>query len=103
VVDARFAKPLDEALILDLARGHEALITVEEGSMGGFGAFVLQLLASRGALDRGLKVRTLTLPDRFQDQDKPEAMIADAGLDAQGIVRAALSALGVEQAKVARA
>jgi 1-deoxy-D-xylulose-5-phosphate synthase len=103
VVDARFAKPLDEALILDLARGHEALITVEEGSMGGFGAFVLQLLASRGALDRGLKVRTLTLPDRFQDQDKPEAMIADAGLDAPGIVRAALAALRIDHVKAAKA
>ncbi len=94
VVDARFAKPLDEALILRIAREHEALIVVEEGAVGGFGAFVLQLLASRGALDKGLKVRTLTLPDRFQDQDKPEAMLAEAGLDADGIVRSALSALG---------
>jgi 1-deoxy-D-xylulose-5-phosphate synthase len=99
VVDARFAKPLDEDLILRLAREHEALITVEEGSMGGFGAFVLQLLAARGALDRGLKIRTLTLPDVFQDQDKPEAMYAQAGLDADGVVRAALSALGGDRAK----
>ena len=103
VVDARFAKPLDEDLILRLARNHEALITVEEGAMGGFGAFVLQLLADRGALDRGLKVRTLNLPDRFQDQDKPELMIADAGLDTAGIVRACLSALGVDQTKAVRA
>ncbi len=103
VADARFAKPLDEDLILRLAREHEALITVEEGATGGFAAFVLQLLAQNGALDRGLKVRTLTLPDRFQDQDKPEIMIAEAGLDAAGIAAAALSALGVEQAKVARA
>ena len=94
VADARFAKPLDEALILRLAREHEALVVVEEGAVGGFGAFVLQTLAARGALDRGLRIRTLTLPDRFQDQDRPEAMIAEAGLDADGIVRAALSALG---------
>ena len=73
VADARFAKPLDEDLILRLAREHEALITVEEGAVGGFGAFVLQPLAEHGALDRGLKVRTLILPDIFQDQDKPEA------------------------------
>jgi len=68
---------------------------VEEGAEGGFGAFVLHALASHGALDRGLKIRTLTLPDIFQDQDKPEAMYAVAGLDAEGIVRAALAALGV--------
>jgi 1-deoxy-D-xylulose-5-phosphate synthase len=98
VVDARFAKPLDEELILRLAREHECLITVEEGSMGGFGAFVLQLLAARGALDRGLRVRTLTLPDVFQDQDKPDAMYAQAGLDADGIVRSVIAALGVDRA-----
>jgi 1-deoxy-D-xylulose-5-phosphate synthase len=103
VADARFAKPLDEALVLRLAREHEALITVEEGATGGFSAFVLQLLAQSGALDRGLKIRVLTLPDRFQDQDKPEIMIAEAGLDAAGIAAAALSALGVEQNKIARA
>jgi len=67
--------------------------------MGGFGAFVLQFLAARGVLDRGLKIRTLTLPDVFQDQDKPEAMYAEAGLDAEGIVRSALGALGADQAK----
>jgi 1-deoxy-D-xylulose-5-phosphate synthase len=98
VADARFAKPLDLDLILRLAREHEALITVEEGAMGGFGAFVLQALAAHGALDRGLKVRTLTLPDVFQDQDKPEAMYAQAGLDAEGVVRGALSALGIDNA-----
>jgi 1-deoxy-D-xylulose-5-phosphate synthase len=103
VADARFAKPLDEELVLRLAHEHEALITVEEGATGGFGAFVLQLLAEKGALDRGLKVRTLTLPDRFQDQDAPEAMIAEAGLDATGIANAALRALGVDQIKAARA
>jgi len=97
VADARFAKPLDVDLILRLAREHEALITIEEGAVGGFGAFVLHALAEHGALDRGLKIRTLTLPDTFQDQDKPEAMYAQAGLDAEGIVRAALSALGAER------
>jgi 1-deoxy-D-xylulose-5-phosphate synthase len=98
VADARFAKPLDMDLILRLAREHEVLITVEEGAIGGFGAFVLQALAERGALDRGLKIRTLTLPDIFQDHDKPDVMYAQAGLDADGIVRAALSALGVDRA-----
>jgi 1-deoxy-D-xylulose-5-phosphate synthase len=98
VADARFAKPLDVDLILRLARDHEALITVEEGAAGGFGAFVLHALAEHGALDRGLKVRTLTLPDIFQDQDKPEAMYAQAGLDAEGIARSALRALGVDNA-----
>jgi 1-deoxy-D-xylulose-5-phosphate synthase len=96
VADARFAKPLDVDLVLRLAREHEALITIEEGAMGGFGAFVLEALARHGALDRGLKVRTLTLPDIFQDHDKPELMYAQAGLDAEGVVRAALSALGAD-------
>jgi 1-deoxy-D-xylulose-5-phosphate synthase len=97
VADARFAKPLDIDLILRLAREHELLLTVEEGAAGGFGAFVLHALAAHGVLDRGLKVRTLTLPDVFQDHDKPEAMYASAGLDADGIVRAALAALGAER------
>ena len=101
VADARFAKPLDMDLILRLAREHEALITVEEGSVGGFGAFVLHALAERGVLDRGLKIRTLTLPDIFQDQDKPEVMYAQAGLDADGSVRAALGALGATDAAAA--
>jgi 1-deoxy-D-xylulose-5-phosphate synthase len=96
VADARFAKPLDVDLVLRLAREHEVLLTVEEGAVGGFGAFVLHALAEHGALDRGLKVRTLTLPDIFQDQDKPEAMYVSAGLDADGIVRAALAALGAD-------
>jgi 1-deoxy-D-xylulose-5-phosphate synthase len=94
VADARFAKPLDEALIARLAREHEVLITVEEGSVGGFGSHVLQLLAQKGLLDSGLKIRSLTLPDSFQDHDKPEKMYADAGLDAAGIVRAVEAALG---------
>ncbi|MBN8551474.1 MAG: 1-deoxy-D-xylulose-5-phosphate synthase [Caulobacterales bacterium] len=103
VADARFAKPLDEEMILRLAREHEALITIEEGSVGGFGAFVLHMLADKGALDRGLKVRTLTLPDIFQDHDKPDAMYALAGLNADGIAAAAMAALGVEVERAVRA
>jgi 1-deoxy-D-xylulose-5-phosphate synthase len=94
VANARFAKPLDEELVLRLAREHEVLITVEEGSVGGFGSHVLQLLAERGALDRGLKVRPLVLPDLYLDQDKPERMYAKAGLDASGIVAKVFEALG---------
>ena len=86
VADARFAKPLDTALIDRLAREHEVLITIEEGSVGGFAAHVLAYLEKSGALERGIKVRSLTMPDRFVDQDKPEAMYAAAGLDAAGIV-----------------
>jgi 1-deoxy-D-xylulose-5-phosphate synthase len=94
VADARFAKPLDEDLLLRLAREHEVLITVEEGAVGGFGAFCLHALARHGALDSGLKIRTLTLPDTFQDHDKAELQYVEAGLDAHGIARAALEALG---------
>jgi 1-deoxy-D-xylulose-5-phosphate synthase len=94
VADARFAKPLDVDLLLRLAREHEVLLTVEEGSTGGFGAFVLQTLAEQGVLDRGLKVRPLVLPDIFIDQDSPNAMYAKAGLDAKGIVAKAFEALG---------
>ena len=94
VADARFAKPLDRELILRLAADHELLITIEEGAAGGFGAHVLTLLAEEGALDHGLKVRTMTLPDVFHDHDKPERMYAAAGLDAKGIVARALEALG---------
>ena len=94
VADARFAKPLDHDLIRQLARHHEVLITIEEGAVGGFGAFVLHFLAGDGLLDRGLKVRTLTLPDIFQDHDKPELQYRLAGLDAEGIVQAVLQALG---------
>src|SRR5690606_15547775 len=99
VADARFAKPLDADMILRLAREHEALITVEEGAMGGFGAFVLQLLAEKGALDAGLKIRTLCLPDVFQDQDSPAAMYATAGLNAQQIAASALTTLGIDVAR----
>jgi 1-deoxy-D-xylulose-5-phosphate synthase len=94
VADARFAKPLDVDLLLRLAREHEVLLTVEEGSVGGFSAFVLQTLAEQGALDRGLKVRPMVLPDAFIDQDSPNAMYAKAGLDAKGIVAKAFEALG---------
>ncbi len=98
VADARFAKPLDRELILRLAATHKLLITVEEGAAGGFGAHVLTLLSEAGALESGLKVRTMTLPDKFQDHDKPERMYAAAGLDAKGIVAKAIAALGdVEQ------
>ncbi len=93
VADARFAKPLDRELILRLAEEHELLITVEEGSPGGFGAHVLRLLSDEGAFDSGLKVRTMALPDAFQEHDKPERMYAAAGLDAKGIVAKALAAL----------
>jgi len=94
IADARFAKPLDTDLVRRLAREHEVLITIEEGAAGGFGAHVMQFLAWDGAMDRGLKIRPMTLPDIFQDQDTPEKMYAQAGLDADGIVRAALNALG---------
>ena len=94
VADARFAKPLDVDLLLRLAREHEVLVTVEEGSIGGFGGFVMQALAEHGVLDRGLKVRSMVLPDIFVDQDSPGAMYAKAGLDAKGIVAKAFQALG---------
>ena len=102
VADARFAKPLDMDLIRQLARNHEVLITVEEGSSGGFGAQVLQALAREGLLDRMLKVRTLTLPDSFIEQNKPHVMYAEAGLDAAGIVASVFSALGKDADAAAR-
>jgi 1-deoxy-D-xylulose-5-phosphate synthase len=94
VADARFAKPIDRELVLRLAASHEVLITVEEGAAGGFGSHVLGLLAEAGALDTGLRIRTLTLPDAFQDQDKPDRLYAAAGLDAKAIVAKAVEALG---------
>lgn len=94
VADARFAKPLDHALIRQLARHHEILITVEEGSVGGFGSHVMQFMAMDGLLDRGLKVRSLVMPDIWMEQAKPEAMIAHAGLDRAGIVSTVFNALG---------
>ena len=94
VADARFAKPLDEALIRDLVRAHEAVITIEEGSIGGFGSQVLHFLASSGLLDTGIKIRTMVLPDLFIDQDKPERQYAAAGLLSSDIVATALDLLG---------
>jgi 1-deoxy-D-xylulose-5-phosphate synthase len=94
VADARFAKPVDDDLVLRLAREHEVLITIEEGSVGGFGSYVLQLLAERGALDQGLKLRPMALPDVFVEHDKPERMYARAGLDAAAIVAKVFEALG---------
>jgi 1-deoxy-D-xylulose-5-phosphate synthase len=99
VADARFAKPLDTDLVTQLAADHEVLITIEEGSIGGFGAFVLQHLAETGALDHGLRVRSLVLPDVFIDQDTPDAMYATAGLDAKGIVGKVFEVLGKKQDK----
>jgi len=97
VADARFAKPLDNALVEKLAREHDVLITVEEGAIGGFGSFVLHHLVSHGLLDGAARVRTLTLPDVFIDHDKPEKMYAQASLDSDGIVRCALGALDGER------
>jgi 1-deoxy-D-xylulose-5-phosphate synthase len=86
IVDARFAKPLDEKLIMKVATTHEAVITIEEGSIGGFGSHVAQLLSERGVFDKGLKFRSMTLPDKFIDQDSPESMYKKAGLDNLSIV-----------------
>ncbi|WP_245428703.1 1-deoxy-D-xylulose-5-phosphate synthase [Phyllobacterium phragmitis] len=97
VADARFAKPLDEDLIRRLARDHEVLVTVEEGAIGGFAAHVLHFLANDGLLDRGLRVRPLTLPDVYLDHAKPEAMYRRAGLDSAGIVKTVFEALGQEK------
>ncbi|MBU0724210.1 MAG: 1-deoxy-D-xylulose-5-phosphate synthase [Alphaproteobacteria bacterium] len=96
VADARFAKPLDVDLIRRLAREHEVLITIEEGSVGGFGSFVLHQLAHDGLLDGGLKIRPLVLPDRFIEHDSPARQYADAGLDSTAIVATALGVLGRE-------
>jgi 1-deoxy-D-xylulose-5-phosphate synthase len=94
VADARFAKPLDEDLVRRLAREHEVLVTIEEGAAGGFAAQVLQFLATSGQLDGGLKIRPLTLPDRFIDHDKPELQYEEAGLNTAAIVTTVLMALG---------
>ena len=85
IIDARFAKPLDEKLIMEAASSHEVLITIEEGSIGGFGSHVMQLLSDRGVFDRGLKFRSMILPDIFIDQDTPEKMYEIAGLDSLSI------------------
>jgi 1-deoxy-D-xylulose-5-phosphate synthase len=86
IIDARFAKPLDEKLIIEVATSHEVIITIEEGSIGGFGSHVSQLLSDRGVFDKGLKFRSMVLPDLFLDQDTPDAMYKKAGLDCDSIV-----------------
>jgi 1-deoxy-D-xylulose-5-phosphate synthase len=105
VADLRFAKPLDEALIRKLLTTHEVAVTIEEGAIGGLGAHVLTLASDEGLTDTGLKIRTMRLPDTFQDQDKPEKQYAEARLDAPAIVEVVLTALrhnsaGVEEAGV---
>ena len=87
IFDARFAKPLDEKLIIELASNHEAVVTIEEGTIGGFGSHVTKLLSDRGFFDRGLKFRSMFLPDKFLDQDTPENMYKTAGLDCDSIVQ----------------
>jgi 1-deoxy-D-xylulose-5-phosphate synthase len=94
IADARFLKPLDEELVLKLARDHEILITIEEGSVGGFGSHVMQFVSDNGLLDGGLRMRTMVLPDVFLDHDSPNAMYARAGLDAKGIVAKVFETLG---------
>ena len=103
VADARFAKPLDRELILRLAREHEALVTIEEGAVGGFGSHVAQLLADEGVFDRGLRFRSMVLPDTFIDQDSPARMYAVAALNAEHIEAKVLDALGVAQVGARRA
>jgi 1-deoxy-D-xylulose-5-phosphate synthase len=102
VADARFMKPLDTDLIRQLAQDHEVLVTIEEGSIGGFGSHVLQYLADNGLLDHGLKVRAKVMPDCFVDQDKPEAMYQKAGLSAAGIVETVRDALQMDKATTTR-
>jgi len=95
VADARFAKPLDQDLILRLAADHDALITVEEGAVGGFGSHVAQLLADEGVFDHGLKFRSMVLPDIFIDQAGPREMYDVAGLNAEDIEAKVLEVMGV--------
>jgi 1-deoxy-D-xylulose-5-phosphate synthase len=95
VVDARFAKPIDELLITQLARDHEVLITVEEGSIGGFSAQVMSFLTKTGALDKGLKFRPIFFPDVFINHGKPEQQNSECGVDSEGIIKSALGALGI--------
>ena len=85
IIDARFAKPLDEKLIMEAANNHEVLVSIEEGSVGGFGSHVMQFLSDRGVFDKGLKFRSMILPDLFIDQDTPEKMYEKAGLDSLSI------------------
>jgi 1-deoxy-D-xylulose-5-phosphate synthase len=103
VADGRFAKPLDTTLLDRLAREHEVLITIEEGSVGGFGSLVAQHLAWAGLLDGGLKFRPMCLPDRFIDHAAPKVQYDQAGLNARHIVAAAVGALGVAVKQAVRA
>jgi 1-deoxy-D-xylulose-5-phosphate synthase len=103
LVDARFAKPFDTALVEQLARHHEVLVTIEEGSIGGFGSAVLHHLAHRGLLEGGLKVRPMTLPDRFIEHNAPKAQVAEAGLAARDIVALVLGCVGVSLPQAAPA
>ncbi|MBT2132336.1 1-deoxy-D-xylulose-5-phosphate synthase [Aliiroseovarius lamellibrachiae] len=103
IADARFAKPLDRDMILDLAANHEALITIEEGSVGGFGSHVAQLLANEAVFDTGLKFRSMVLPDTFVDHAAPDRMYEDAGLSAAGIEAKVLDVLGIAQIDAKRA
>ena len=100
VADLRFAKPLDEALIRRMLTTHEVAVTIEENAIGGFGAHVLTMASDEGLIDGGLKLRTMRLPDIFQDQDKPEVQYAQAGLDADAIVETVLKALRHNSANV---
>ncbi len=102
IADARFAKPLDRALVLELAAGHEALITIEEGAVGGFGSHVMQLLSDEGVFDAGLKFRAMTLPDEFTAQDSPANMYKAAGLDAAAIEAKVLEVLGIASLRRAK-
>jgi 1-deoxy-D-xylulose-5-phosphate synthase len=95
VADARFAKPLDRDLILRLAATHDALVTLEEGALGGFGSHVAQLLSDEGVFDRGLRFRSMVLPDSFIDHASPRDMYATAGLNSEDIERKVLEVLGV--------
>jgi len=103
IADARFAKPLDAAMILDLAATHEAMITIEEGAVGGFGSHVAQLLADNAVFDAGLKFRSMVLPDIFIDQSSPADMYSVAGMNAADIEAKVLDVLGVAQIKGKRA
>ncbi|MBO6490643.1 MAG: 1-deoxy-D-xylulose-5-phosphate synthase, partial [Pelagibacteraceae bacterium] len=93
VADMRFAKPIDQDLILELCLNHEALITIEEGSIGGFGSHVMQFLSNRGIFDKGIKLRSMILPDIFIDQDTQENIYKKAGLDSISIEEKVLEAL----------
>ena len=100
IADLRFAKPLDEELIRKLLTSHEVAVTVEEAAIGGFGAHVLTMASDAGLIDAGLKLRTMRLPDSFQDHDKPEKQYQEAGLDAEGIVDTVLKALRINSVGV---